>query len=888
MENLQDYLLNNKNNKNIELEIRYYLDLNKPNTHINNIIYTPDILYTKIKQFIRNELNNNNNKLIEREESINYLITKDNLIKKYLYKNGEKIGNKNDIILYSKNQLLSPLHNNINYKNLNTKISLSEEIIKNVGKSNKIFNNKNIDLIRLKLRYSLLFDNIKYPNLKNWRLDITFIKTLNELDINSIRFNKNKLFKEKNIRNIDNFDYIEIETEYISNDYTNINKQIMNSTQAIDILLDIKDNNENENNNNKKLNNINYIKEISEILNKNYRNNFKLNNLSNNPIELNNNSLDNIKNNINNYYITEKIDGLHSFLYSSDDNNIVIITPKKTIYKNKEGAGQSPNSKLSKTILEGEWYEDKFYIFDIIMYKNNNVSNNIFENRLEYFDKAKEIFDDIVIIKKFIKLNSNNYKNEIKSLYNSTSDKEYETDGLIFIENNLDYNNTKTFKWKPIEKSSIDFLVKKCTNPLLGLVPYSNIENKTLYLLFSYINKNRLYKMNMNKIKHYNYIFTNNFISKNYPYIPIQFSPSLEPYAHIFYSDNTDLDNKICELIRKNNEWKLLKIREDKFLPNNYFTAENIFMNYLKPITINDIINNNINTNFNYFKNSDNKINLSQRSYVSFVKEKLIKTYCSNMNYVIDLGSGKGQDLYRYARAKINNLLCIDSDKNGLQELINRKHQMIKQNNKFKMNIMINNMDLNLNYADNLINIFNNKMFNIPYDITCNSLKGVDIVICNLAFHYLIKSKKNIINISNFIKCLLKKKGLFIFTAYDGNAVINILKKYNNNYIIKNNNNEIKYHIKAKFKQLKLTKKSQEIDVKLPFSGDNYYTENLVNIDIIKQIFSKLNFELIENNSFSVFLDEYNSSFNLTPNKILDEFDREYISLYHYYIFKLH
>ena len=56
----------------------------------------------------------------------------------------------------------------------------------------------------------------------------------------------------------------------------------------------------------------------------------------------------------------------------------------------------------------------------------------------------------------------------------------------------------------------------------------------------------------------------------------------------------------------------------------------------------------------------------------------LINQISSNSN-VLDLASGKGQDLGRYVKKPINKLLLMEYDKTAMLELINRKYSLVKQ-----------------------------------------------------------------------------------------------------------------------------------------------------------------------------------------------------------------
>ena len=70
----------------------------------------------------------------------------------------------------------------------------------------------------------------------------------------------------------------------------------------------------------------------------------------------------------------------------------------------------------------------------------------------------------------------------------------------------------------------------------------------------------------------------------------------------------------------------------------------------------------------------------------------------------------------------------------------------------------------------------------------------------------------------------------------------------------------------------------------LPFSNNNYYTEYLININLLNLELSKRKIDLIVDDSFDKYLDKYKNE-QLYKYKSMTEIDKEYISLYHYYIY---
>ena len=195
---------------------------------------------------------------------------------------------------------------------------------------------------------------------------------------------------------------------------------------------------------------------------------------------------------LQNYTISVKADGLqkmlifyqqHVYLFSLIDNDIDKSLVFLTNYENKE---------WDNTILIGEWvakqnhqydHEYLFLPFDCLVYQNRDVRKENYLQRLNYADSFYENkFNTTWVMKKKVFT----YESNEVSFYETTNaaldaEKEvkYETDGLMFTPINSPYvasgqrlpagaqnnrilsNYPDVCKFKPPEKLTIDFLVKK-------------------------------------------------------------------------------------------------------------------------------------------------------------------------------------------------------------------------------------------------------------------------------------------------------------------------------------------------------------------------------------------------------------------------------------------
>ncbi len=673
--------------------------------------------------------------------------------------------------------------------------------------------------------------------------------------------------------NVNKDNYIEYKTKYFEL-IDNIN--LIGGT-IIDSNSDSESNisDDSDSDNIKKFNYQEIIYEIAKylkphLLNK-FRQEYGVKQLSNQVIELNKASfLSELQNEITKYYMTDKIDGKRTILYLTDTKSYAVNDVLSDI-----------NIRTKDIcILDTEKYNNIYYIFDVMVYEGNSLMNLTFEDRMNYFDKFNNIPD--IKTKPFIKLTSE-YRQQIRTFKNEK--KPYEVDGLILTPSYGLYNTMKVYKYKSLEHLTIDFLIKKCPNKLLDL--YTNhsdyfdsaLSNSTntggnLYLLFCGISKRVFYKLRMNLIKFYEDIFSEINI-KNLPnYFPIQFEPSDKKYAYFYWNNDSNLDGEVGEFFYNVNskQLELKRIRDDRkievkrgnYFGNNYKIAEFIWMAFKDPLIIEDLNDEPL----MYFQESDNILQKASRNFNSYVKSELFKKF-KGTDWVIDLASGKGQDLFRYSTNGMKNVLFLEIDKIALTELISRKH-IFSNDDKYpnKMNILIENVDLMKPYKKNI------KIIDNVY-----TLQNIDLIMCNFAFHYFVENKKSIQNICKLINHYLKPNGKFVFTAFDGKKIINLLTKNNGQWMIKMNN-QIKYSIKKKYEQNEIKSYGQKIEVLLPFSKNTYYEEYLINIDTISRKLKKYNITLETNESFSKYLNSYRG--------YMDYNDKTYVDLYHYYIFTKH
>jgi SAM-dependent methyltransferase len=447
----------------------------------------------------------------------------------------------------------------------------------------------------------------------------------------------------------------------------------------------------------------------------------------------------------------------------------------------------------------------------------------------------------------------------------------------------------KSWKWKPMTHMSLDFLVKRAPTSLLGVHPYMNRPGHTIMFLFVGIDKQLFDELKLIPVVGYKQLFPQQNMSRNFP---IQFSPSDDPFAYIYYHPDDskfseeDIINNVCEFRRvdidgNNPHWAIMRVRTDRqmelergnYFGNGFYVAEYTWQNYQNPLRFEDLIISGTEYMDNgYFQEEKASRWLPITSFNSFVKGKLISSF-NGSNWLVDMAGGHGQDMFRVSGAHIKNALYLDSDAHALSELITRKHDFQRRIKKLNTRIFTKRVDLTEDSGKTLQVI---KDIGVP-------VGSIDIVMCNLAIHYIIGTPANVRNVIHLVNALLKPGGYFFFTAFNGEKIYNMLKDRDVWEI--REGGVLKYSIEKKYKSNAIESTGQQIGVLLPFSAGKHYVEFLVNFKYISNEFHKNGFVSIKEDDFGALLPEFRKTSERMYDRITEN-DMEYINLHKYKIFR--
>lgn len=544
-------------------------------------------------------------------------------------------------------------------------------------------------------------------------------ENIDEKDINKQLFNSGTIKRNRN-RTIFKFEYYDFVITKINNESIEYEIEFHNDKLS---NLDIK-------------NVVGPLKEFlillfplafsfsADLINTNYKqyNSFikKIRFMQNKPRALRRSYIQNFFN--SNYSVTNKLDGIKYnlfifdgilFLFNDNINQSIYLCDNdfdNTIFH---------NDKIS--LIEGEWFNNHFYIFDVIVFNDIDVRHYSHLNRINYI---KNVGIPNVSIKNFLtSVSGIPLTQRIRNVLLSIKGKEQDNDGIIFTPENSQYyvydKNDKTNKsiiYKFKFNHTIDFYVDK--NYGLNVCDYNNGEN------YSYKNINKQI-LDLDK-----------------------------------YKDSKSLIGKIVEMEYVNNIFfKILRIREDKNKPN----ALKIYNDTIDVIEKDKLFTIN------------NLLGLIYREYQNIMKRKLlfdqyVLQQFDSMN-IVDLGAGLGGDLHKYIeftnlkKEKIN-LYNVEPNESNFKELNKR--------------ILLNkNIPKNLNIMKS-INAYSQDTNKI---ITTIGKNNTNIVSMFFVLTFLFENDSLLQNCINTIDSLLCPNGLFIGTVMDGTNIKNFLKNHNNNYV---------------------------------------------------------------------------------------------------------
>ena len=741
---------------------------------------------------------------------------------------------------YERKTKIPILHDIVN----DIKYTVDEENIESIKKNefDDLIKKSSILMYRYKDRVSKKMD--EFPN---WRFDFS------RVIMNDSKNNWNKQIKDNRFKNF------EIEVEYIGNKAPDKDEL----TKLIDFI-----------------NNVRLLFNLQTQLNKNRI--YSATQLWNNPISMN---LENIYHILRDYCVSEKADGERCLVYIDEKGEMSRIHKPFTLHTINSNKLKNKNSNnfgkaFSESVLDAEYIKelDLLLIFDVLIHNNQQIWRKPFKERYEIVKKWKSTKN--IRIKEFYFPDS---KNDIFQLSEKVYNMKYpyEIDGLIYVPININYEKSHIYKWKPVEETTIDFLIRdlKQTKTKKSICLFVNMSRR--------IFDSKGYKITTE----YKKLFP--FITNDSPQLPYYFETSpiaefpikmvksvngleVPCYDKIPVNDNTIVEFWYDESEKEEkNRWKPYRLRLDKTAdylqlakdgkyrgdagPNSWRTAEENYKIIQNPVT-KDMIFGKEKLPEKYYK--EEKVNKKGREsevykFVNLVKRKLYDTYLQKGDTIMELASGRGGDLFKMLKRHPKKIIMVEVDEGAIKEAQKRWDDMSNSN---KGNTEIEFIQMDLLKPD---------IKKLEKVVAKNS---VNVIGCQFAFHYFMKDADSINNILEIIRTFLKKDGYFFYTSYDGEIFFNEIKN-KDKLIYHDKYGEILAEIDKKYKDKTFKNYGQEIDVYVEKIGLKH-PEYLVNDKYIAKELGK-EFKMVKNEVFN--WKEWRGE--------LGEEEKEYIELHRYMVF---
>ena len=493
------------------------------------------------------------------------------------------------------------------------------------------------------------------------------------------------------------------------------------------------------------------------------------------------------------YSVTEKADGERYLLMVDRNGGLSLISRGMDITLLKDAGDKAD---FAGTILDGEFYKGKYYAFDILTVNGTNVQSKKLPERLMIlYNTLINMKVKILKMKNFLVDDGKNIteypsqaKTSLKNIYDAAqavwsrkASFPYPLDGLIFTPTNDPYFSRGILKWK--DENTIDLYYKGNKLHLAGfgangkeymILPFEGFDGKGTFKTKS--------KTIINKI----------FVDKEAPEnVRKGLLPSAIPGPA-----------GVGEFKFENNNFKLIRKRPDKQFPNGIEASNQVWESITSPLVIKDLSSG----------------PGAMRDFHSEIKAKLIQKYAKGKS-VIDIGSGKGEDVGKYMKSNSKPVVGFD--------LVKEEYP-------------------HPNYMT--FHKVNNEIYRIKNYVK----EKYDVININFAIHYFLKNRATFESLVMNIHENLKKGGVIMATVLDGKLIYKSLKNKNkvntNKYTMtKKYNNSMNIN-SPKFKLL-----GQEVEVLV--KGTKYFdkpiSEFLFNFDKFLKIMEQMGFELVEKVNFS-------------------------------------
>lgn len=332
--------------------------------------------------------------------------------------------------------------------------------------------------------------------------------------------------------------------------------------------------------------------------------------------------------------VTVKLNGTRRFLYLSDKTSYMYLPP--------DDIWKIPNiDGLNGVIVDGELVENTedetggrggftYYIFDILFANGDDVRNIPFGQR---YALLSELFADKrqALEARKIEIRIKEFDGEgtfydrvdrVMTTYKSLE--KGRADGLVFQPIAIGYHNNFTLKWKPPKDMTIDFLLAPTKNPE-EFIPLVNSGKERIQFPGSQLHK---------------------------------FSGIV--YAQEGKLNGFEVANRIleCSFQPVGKSWGFIPIRfrDDKDVPNNIATAEDVWNDIVSPMRETTIIG---------------QDGIIARRLFNQEKYFMYQSFLTAGDFIVNFGAGRGGDINKHFDMRMR-VIDVEPNEDNLKELQRR------------------------------------------------------------------------------------------------------------------------------------------------------------------------------------------------------------------------
>lgn len=330
----------------------------------------------------------------------------------------------------------------------------------------------------------------------------------------------------------------------------------------------------------------------------------------------------NVRNLTDDFWITLKYDGVRRIMFIT--NSGIYLIQRDSLFK--IGDKSSFTQEYSGTLIDGEFMGESYHMFDILFYKSYDATHKPLEMRIKYLKEiyqtlSRETLEVPIYLKEYY---TGPTTEAAKKALEQFHQNDMPYDGIIF-QSTGPYFNKNSYKWKPSELLTIDFMVKD----------------------------KKLWSYDGDLVE---------FTADGY---------ESKPFDMIEF-DGKNVEGQIIEFKwdQSDRSFKPMRYREDRQNPNGLAIARKVWDKINNPIPEATIIGENL---------------AIIRKYNQDEKMKLLKKYIKAGTNLVDVGSGQGADLHKWNHLGLNKVWIVDPDTEILKTLKERLSQM---DIKYKLDIL--------------------------------------------------------------------------------------------------------------------------------------------------------------------------------------------------------